>query len=128
MAFVDIHPRYRRLLARQGLVTAEDFLGLDGVVCCGHPDRHVVRVALGKGAKAVPAFLKREHQTRWRDRLANVWAGFGLASRSFREFTWKIPRSAARSRLPWARTTRVGLSSSCAIWRGIKTCASSWQT
>jgi tRNA A-37 threonylcarbamoyl transferase component Bud32 len=87
MAFVDIHPRYRRLLARHGLVTADDFLGLDGVVCCGHPDRHVLRVALGKGAKAVSAFLKREHRTRWRDRLANVWAGFGLASRSFREFT-----------------------------------------
>jgi tRNA A-37 threonylcarbamoyl transferase component Bud32 len=87
MAFVDIQPQYRRLLARQGLAKPEDFLGLDGVVCCGHPDRHVVRLTLGSGAEAVPAFLKREHRTRWRDRLTNLWAGFGCASRSFREFT-----------------------------------------
>jgi tRNA A-37 threonylcarbamoyl transferase component Bud32 len=87
MAFVDIQPQYRRLLARQRLRTAEQFLALDGIVCCGHPDRNVARVLLGEGAAAVPAFLKREHRTRWRDRLANVWAGFGPASRSFREFT-----------------------------------------
>src|SRR5438876_7690125 len=87
MAFVEIHPRYRELFAGQGLVTASDFLALPGVVCCGHPDRHVLRVTLGKDDEAVPAFLKREHRTRWRDRLANAWAGFGLASKSYREFT-----------------------------------------
>jgi tRNA A-37 threonylcarbamoyl transferase component Bud32 len=87
MAFVETHPNYRAMLARHGLVTAGDFLALDGIVCCGHPDRHVVRVTVGKAEEAVPAFLKREHRTRWRDRLANAWTGFGLASRSHREFT-----------------------------------------
>jgi hypothetical protein len=86
MAFVDIHPDFCQTLARQGLVTAADFLGLSGVVCCGHPDRHVARVTLGKGAEAVPAFLKREHRIHWRDRLASAWAGFGFVSRSYREF------------------------------------------
>ena len=86
MAFVNVHPQYRQLLAEQGLVTAADFLAMPGVVCCGHPDRHVARVTLGTGPTAVPAFLKREHRTRWRDRLASVWAGFGLASKSRREF------------------------------------------
>jgi hypothetical protein len=86
MAFVEIHPRYRDLLARHGLVTAGDFLALPGVVCCGHPDRHVARVMLGKGDDAVPAFLKREHRIPWRDRLANAWAGVGFVSRSRREF------------------------------------------
>src|SRR5262249_45689580 len=82
-----IHPNYCALLARHGLVTAGDVLALEGLVCCGHPDRHVLRVAVGKRDEAVPAFLKREHRTRWRHRLANCWAGFGLASRSHREFT-----------------------------------------
>src|SRR6185437_2145150 len=35
---------------------------------------------------AVSAFLKREHRTRWRDRLANAWAGFGFVSKSCREY------------------------------------------
>jgi tRNA A-37 threonylcarbamoyl transferase component Bud32 len=86
MAFVDIHPQFRELLARQGLVTAGDFLALQGVVYSGHPDRHVVRVAFGGEAEAIPAVLKREHRTRWRDRLANAWAGFGFVSKSYREF------------------------------------------
>jgi tRNA A-37 threonylcarbamoyl transferase component Bud32 len=87
MAFVDTHPQYRETFATLGLASAGDFLALPGVVCCGHPDRHVMRVSLGKGADAIPAFLKREHCVRWRDRLANAWAGFGLCSRSYREFT-----------------------------------------
>jgi hypothetical protein len=86
MAFVNVHPQYRQLLAEQGLVTAADFLAIAGVVCCGHPDRHVARVTLGTGPMAVPAFLKREHRTRWRDRLSSAWAGFGFASKSQREF------------------------------------------
>jgi tRNA A-37 threonylcarbamoyl transferase component Bud32 len=86
MAFVEIHTHYRQMLARQGLATADDFLALDGTVCCGHPDRHVARVMLGRGPHTVTAFIKREHRTRWRDRLANMWAGFGWASRSLREF------------------------------------------
>jgi tRNA A-37 threonylcarbamoyl transferase component Bud32 len=86
MAFLDIHPEYRELLARQGLRRAGDFLALQGVVCCGHLDRHVAQVTLGTGTEMVRAFLKREHRTRWRDRWAGAWAGFGFVSKSRREF------------------------------------------
>ncbi|HYV34477.1 MAG TPA: lipopolysaccharide kinase InaA family protein [Gemmataceae bacterium] len=82
MAFVEIHSEYRDMLARLGLAKAEDFLHLPGVVCCGHPDRNVSRVAVGE----IPAFLKKEHRTRWRDRFANSFAGFGWATKSTREF------------------------------------------
>jgi hypothetical protein len=86
MAALEIHPRYRELLARLGLRTAGDFLGLQGVVCGGHPDRHVVRLTLGQGADAVLVLLKREHRTRWRDRLIHWWEGCGFVSKSRREF------------------------------------------
>jgi hypothetical protein len=87
MGFIDIHSKYRALLTHHCLAKAGDVLALEGIVCCGHPDRHVVRVSVGKDHLAVPAFLKREHRTRWRDRLVNAWAGFGFCSRSHREFT-----------------------------------------
>src|SRR5262249_48728030 len=35
---------------------------------------------------AFPALLKREHRIRWRDYVANALAGFGLVSKSRREF------------------------------------------
>jgi tRNA A-37 threonylcarbamoyl transferase component Bud32 len=85
MAFVDINPRYRPLLARQGLVTVADFLSLEGVLIGGHADRHAARVILGGGPGAIEAYLKREQCVRWRDRLASAWAGFGRRSRSCRE-------------------------------------------
>jgi tRNA A-37 threonylcarbamoyl transferase component Bud32 len=84
MAILEVNPRYREALAELGLVRVEDFLCLDGVIYSGHPDRHIVRVRLGDGA--LVAFLKKEHRVPWRDRLASAWAGFGLASKSRREF------------------------------------------
>jgi tRNA A-37 threonylcarbamoyl transferase component Bud32 len=86
MAFVDVNPRYREQLDRLGLRTPDDFLTLSGVILCGHPDRNVARVTLGEGAAAIHAFFKREHRTRWRDRLANAWAGFGFVTKSYREY------------------------------------------
>src|SRR5262249_38187058 len=82
MAFLVVNPRYRERLARLGLEAPADFLALPGVVYCGHPHRHVARVELGGTA----AFLKREHRVRWKDRLANAWAGFGLVAKAQREF------------------------------------------
>jgi hypothetical protein len=81
MAFVEINPRYDDLLRRHGLVSADDFLRLPAVIISGHPDRHVGQVVLGD----LRAFLKREHRVRWKDRLANAWAGFGYASKAVRE-------------------------------------------
>jgi tRNA A-37 threonylcarbamoyl transferase component Bud32 len=81
MAFLEINPGYRALLQQQGLVRVPDFLNLPGVIVSGHPDRHVARVELG----TVSAFLKREHRVRWKDRLLNKVAGFGLVSKSSRE-------------------------------------------
>ena len=85
MAFVEINPRYRPLLAQAGLTAPEHFLALPAVIVSGHPDRHVARVTVGAGSAAVAAFLKREHRVPWRDRLANAWAGFGFVSKSRRE-------------------------------------------
>jgi Lipopolysaccharide kinase (Kdo/WaaP) family len=78
----EINPAYRDLLASRGLVRAEHFLELPGVVISGHPDRHVVRVSLGDGTGA---FLKREHRVPWLDRLVSACAGFGPVSKSVRE-------------------------------------------
>jgi tRNA A-37 threonylcarbamoyl transferase component Bud32 len=85
MAFVCINPRHEPLLRRHGLTSAEQFLGLPGVIISGHPDRNVARVTLGSGPEARTAFLKREHRVRWRVRLANAWCGHGWFSRSLRE-------------------------------------------
>jgi tRNA A-37 threonylcarbamoyl transferase component Bud32 len=85
MAYLHVNPDYTRFLKQHGLHGPEDFLRMPGVIICGHPDRNVSRVALGTGADAMSAFLKKEHCVRWRDRLANAWAGFGLRSKSCRE-------------------------------------------
>jgi hypothetical protein len=47
------------------LITARDFLALQGVVVSGHVGRNVSRVQIG----ATTAYLKREHRVRWRDRF-----------------------------------------------------------
>jgi aminoglycoside phosphotransferase len=85
MAFVHFNPRYRHFLEAHGLTEAEHFLALDGVIVCGHPDRHVVRLTLGDGGGAVRAYLKREHRVPLRDRLANAWVRMGFVSKSCRE-------------------------------------------
>src|SRR4051794_18870505 len=46
---LEVNPRYRDLLARQGLTTVADFLALPAVIFCGHRGRHVGRVVLGDG-------------------------------------------------------------------------------
>jgi Lipopolysaccharide kinase (Kdo/WaaP) family len=85
MAFVEINPHYRTVLEELGLRTAEDFLALPAVIQCGHPDRNVGLVRLGSGDSAMPAFLKREHRIRWKDRLQSALAGFGPVTKSERE-------------------------------------------
>jgi tRNA A-37 threonylcarbamoyl transferase component Bud32 len=85
MRFVQINPRYRDQLAALNLHTPEQFLALPAIIVSGHPDRHVGRVTLADSSVPIPAFLKREHRIRWRDRLASAWAGFGLVTKSQRE-------------------------------------------
>src|SRR5437762_709625 len=85
MAFVEINPDYRDAVARHGLASPESFLSLPGLLISGHPDRNVARVTLGSGPTALAAYLKREHRVRCRERCGNAWAGFGFASRSWRE-------------------------------------------
>ncbi|MGF1583610.1 MAG: lipopolysaccharide kinase InaA family protein [Gemmataceae bacterium] len=81
-----IHPDYQRLLQHYGLKTVSDFLNLQGVIYSGHLDRNVSRVEVGNGTQHQQCFLKREHQTRWKDRLENWTNGFGWTSKSVREF------------------------------------------
>jgi tRNA A-37 threonylcarbamoyl transferase component Bud32 len=85
MASLHINSRYGDFLAQLGLMAPEQFLALPSVIVSGHPDRHVARVTLGNDLFALTAFLKREHRTRWRDRLASARAGFGFVTRSLRE-------------------------------------------
>lgn len=84
---VCVSPKYRRRFEQLGLIGAGDFLALPGDVVSGHPDRHVVRVELGEGARRIVAYLKREHRVAWRDRPANALAGFGWETKSGREAT-----------------------------------------
>src|SRR5262245_37247451 len=85
MARLFIHPRYRDWLQRLGLRAAEDFLGLSGVIVCGHPDRNVARIRLQDGGQAISLFLKKEHRVRLRDRLAHLLGGFGFVSKTYKE-------------------------------------------
>jgi tRNA A-37 threonylcarbamoyl transferase component Bud32 len=81
MPFLQVNPRYRDLVDALDLRAPEEFLTLPAVVVSGHPERNVSRTALG----SLPAFLKREHRVRWRDRLGSWRAGFGFVTRSQRE-------------------------------------------
>jgi tRNA A-37 threonylcarbamoyl transferase component Bud32 len=83
--WVVVHPRYRRRFARWNLTDPRTILDLPGEVVSGHPDRHVVRVVVGRDLERFVAFLKREHRVPWRDRLTNLLFGFGWASKSERE-------------------------------------------
>ena len=74
-------PRFRRWK----LTEPQAVLDLEGEIVSGHADRHVVRVALGRGRHRLAAFLKREHRVRLRDRLASWWHGFGAISLAERE-------------------------------------------
>ncbi|MFO0969871.1 MAG: lipopolysaccharide kinase InaA family protein [Gemmataceae bacterium] len=86
MSWTWIDPEYEEDLRSLGLEHAGDFLALQGVILCGHPDRHVRRVELIRESGApIVAYLKKEHRVRFRDRLAGVWAGCGWVSKSVRE-------------------------------------------
>jgi tRNA A-37 threonylcarbamoyl transferase component Bud32 len=85
MAFVDIEPGYRELLARQGLATPTDFFDWQGVLIGGHADRHIARVTVGEGEEHFTAYLKREERVRWRHRLNSFWQKLGFVSRCVRE-------------------------------------------
>ena len=84
MGWVHINPRSRETLHGRGVVSPSEFLRLPGVILCGHPDRHVLRVGLS-ARNDESAILKKEHRVPWRDRLANALAGFGFVSKSTRE-------------------------------------------
>src|SRR5262249_59704022 len=66
-----------------GLDRAEAILDLPGEIVSGHPDRHVIRIALPGWECGL--FLKREHRVGWRERLRQWLAGFGWTSRCERE-------------------------------------------
>ncbi|HEV3447164.1 MAG TPA: lipopolysaccharide kinase InaA family protein [Gemmataceae bacterium] len=85
MAYLEINPRYQPLLRRLGLRAPEDFLALPAVIISGHPDRNVSRLTLEDEGATFPAFLKREHCIRSKDRVLNALAGFGWVSKSWRE-------------------------------------------
>jgi tRNA A-37 threonylcarbamoyl transferase component Bud32 len=69
------------LLAELGLESSESFLGMEGAIVSGHPDRHVMRIKVG----GIPCFLKREHRVPARDRVSNFFAGYDTCSVSVRE-------------------------------------------
>jgi tRNA A-37 threonylcarbamoyl transferase component Bud32 len=81
MAFAIINRRFRDLLERHGLTSADSLAALPGLIVSGHPGRNVARVMIGDTV----AYLKREHRVQWRDRFRSAIAGFGLASLAVRE-------------------------------------------
>ncbi len=81
MSLLEVHPAHGDALARLGLAAPTDFLRLDGTILGGHPDRHVLQVALPLGS----CFLKKEHRVSWRDRFTHWWRGEGAISKSIRE-------------------------------------------
>src|SRR5438309_9546669 len=85
MAFLEVNTRYQTFLQQQGLTAPVSFLEMPSIIICGHPDRNVARVTLGKGPGAIAAFLKREHHVPWKERVRNAMAGFGFLSKSSRE-------------------------------------------
>jgi tRNA A-37 threonylcarbamoyl transferase component Bud32 len=86
MAFLEINPRYRPFLEERALDDLARLQALPAVIVSGHPDRQVARVVLGSGPSAMPVYVKREHRVPWKTRMRSAWAGFGLASKSYREF------------------------------------------
>lgn len=85
MSFFHVEAAYVRHLQLQGLCNFRDFFYHDGGKIVGrHRLRNVVRIDLG----GFRGFLKRECKVRWKDRWLNWWAGFGLVSKSRRE--WQI--------------------------------------
>jgi tRNA A-37 threonylcarbamoyl transferase component Bud32 len=102
MGCVRIHSGYQETFHRRGLVRAQDFLRLPGVILCGHPDRHVLRV------EKMPALLKKEHRVPWRDLVANAWDGFGFVSKSTREA--KILHLAEKAKIPCPQVLAHGHS------------------
>src|SRR5438067_7197805 len=80
-----VNPRYQPLLERAGLARVADFLALPAVIIWGHRGRHVAQLEIGAGTFAVSAFLKREQRVPGKVYLGSVWAGFGWATRSYRE-------------------------------------------
>jgi tRNA A-37 threonylcarbamoyl transferase component Bud32 len=83
---LQIHPVYQEFLEQCGLADVDRLLALPLVIVSGHPDRHVGQVNVGLGSEAVRAYLKRQHRVSRKERLLNAWAGFGLVSKSVREF------------------------------------------
>jgi tRNA A-37 threonylcarbamoyl transferase component Bud32 len=77
----QVRPDSRDWLASNGLIGADDFLQLPGIVVSGHVGRNVSRVDIGGRT----AYLKREHRVRWRDRFRSWHMGFGWSSVSARE-------------------------------------------
>jgi tRNA A-37 threonylcarbamoyl transferase component Bud32 len=88
MSLLHIHPEYVAQLRRHGMRHFNDFFHYAGGEVIGsHAHRDVVRIRLGD----LTAYLKREYRRPWRDYLASWWAGFGLVSKSRRE--WRVLRS-----------------------------------
>jgi tRNA A-37 threonylcarbamoyl transferase component Bud32 len=99
--FLEISPRYRSFFRQLGVTQVADFLTLPGQtphIVSGHPDRNVSRITFAADGEQWNAFLKREHHVRWRTRVANALAGFGLLSRSLREA--RTLQALAREGLP----------------------------
>lgn len=85
MTRLFINPRYRERLQRHGLHAADDFLRLSGIIICGHPDRNVSQIRLDDSDGGLSLYLKKEHRVRLRDRFANLCAGFGFVSKTYKE-------------------------------------------
>src|SRR5262249_10550046 len=78
-------PNYQEILAKARLHAPGDILGLDSVIFCGHSGRNVARAAIAYPGGVLRVLIKREHVVTLKERLANLFEGFGFVSKSRRE-------------------------------------------
>jgi tRNA A-37 threonylcarbamoyl transferase component Bud32 len=83
MGTLQIDPHWRPHFERQGLDCFSAFFShAEGEIVCGHHTRNVVRVDLA----GLRAYLKRQYRIPLKEYCESWWAGFGLVSKSGREW------------------------------------------
>jgi tRNA A-37 threonylcarbamoyl transferase component Bud32 len=103
MSRVQIEPTLVPYLRGQGLRTFRDFFTYTrGELVGAHAARNVARIEVGNWT----GFLKREYRVPWKDYLAGWWAGFGLVSKSRRE--WRVLQALRRRGIGCPQPVAVG--------------------
>jgi tRNA A-37 threonylcarbamoyl transferase component Bud32 len=102
MAYLKMHSHYAGELRKQQLRSFDDFMAAPGRSIGRHRNREVVLLQ----GHSFEGYLKREIRVAWRDRFANWRAGYGLVSKSRRE--WMILHELAANHFVCPTAVAVG--------------------